>query len=55
MNSLKNLTNAELNNQLKDLVQKERKILHVILLHIREVDRRKLYLEKAYFQVFMNT
>ncbi|UOF00884.1 HNH endonuclease [Bdellovibrio reynosensis] len=52
MNSLSRFTNDELEFRLKDLVQKERKLLHVILEHIREIDSRKLYLEKAYPSIF---
>ncbi|UOF00149.1 HNH endonuclease [Bdellovibrio reynosensis] len=52
MNPLSRLSNHELENSLKDLVQKERKLLHVILEHIREIDARKLYLEKAYSSIY---
>ncbi|HWU41937.1 MAG TPA: hypothetical protein VN132_00825, partial [Bdellovibrio sp.] len=52
MNELKKLKNWELENQLKNLVAKERKLLHVILEHIKEVDIRKLYLEKAYSSLY---
>ncbi|MGZ3774019.1 MAG: HNH endonuclease [Pseudobdellovibrionaceae bacterium] len=50
--SLKDVTNTELEVRLKDLVHKERKLLHVILEHIKEVDTRKLYLEKAYSSLY---
>lgn len=50
--NLKTLSNSDLELQLKDLVTKERKLLHLILLHIREVDRRRLYLEKARSSLF---
>ncbi|HWU42786.1 MAG TPA: HNH endonuclease signature motif containing protein [Bdellovibrio sp.] len=52
MNELKKLNNSELEAQLKNLVTKERKLLHIILEHIKEVDIRKLYLEKAYPSLF---
>ncbi|HWU43146.1 MAG TPA: HNH endonuclease [Bdellovibrio sp.] len=52
MVELKKLKNCELESQLKNLVAKERKLLHVILEHIREVDIRKLYLEKAYSSLY---
>ncbi|UOF02617.1 HNH endonuclease [Bdellovibrio reynosensis] len=52
MNPLARLSNQELEIRLKDLVQKERKLLHVILEHIREVDARKLYLGKAYSSIY---
>lgn len=41
------LSNQELETQLLHFVRQERKLLHLIILHIREVDKRKLYLEKA--------
>lgn len=52
MNPLSHLSNNELEERLKDLVQKERRLLHVILEHIREVDSRRLYLEKAYSSIY---
>ncbi|UOF00806.1 HNH endonuclease signature motif containing protein [Bdellovibrio reynosensis] len=52
MDSLSLLSNKELELRLKDLVQKERKLLHVILEHIREIDVRRLYLEKAYSSIY---
>ncbi|UOF01962.1 HNH endonuclease [Bdellovibrio reynosensis] len=52
MISLSHLSNSALELSLKDLVQKERKLLHLILEHIREIDSRKLYLEKAYSSIF---
>ena len=45
---IKHLKNPELHENLKTLAAQERKLTHVILLHIMEVDRRKLYLERAY-------
>ena len=52
MNSLSRLNNFELEASLKDLVSRERKLLHVILEHIKEVDTRKLYLERAYSSLY---
>jgi hypothetical protein len=52
MNSLSRLNDFELEASLKDLVSKERKLLHVILEHIKEVDTRKLYLERAYSSLY---
>ncbi|HWU42839.1 MAG TPA: HNH endonuclease signature motif containing protein [Bdellovibrio sp.] len=52
LKKLKKLKNWELESQLKNLIAKERKLLHVILEHIKEVDIRKLYLEKAYSSLF---
>ena len=51
-NSLRKLTNDELEFRLKDLIQKERKLLHIILEHIKEVSRRELYLAKAYSSMY---
>lgn len=48
MNPMINLTNEELEMRLKEFISKEKFLLHIILDHIKEVDRRKLYLEKAY-------
>lgn len=47
-NSIAKLTNEELEIRLKDFVVKERFLLHIILDHIKEVVRRKLYLDKPY-------
>lgn len=52
MSSLSKIANTELEGRLKDLVCKERKLLHVILEHIKEVDLRKLYLERAYSSMY---
>ncbi len=41
------LSNQELESQLLQFVRQERKLIHIIILHIREVDKRKLYLERA--------
>lgn len=46
--SLRKLKNSELHEKLSLLAQRERKLLREVLLHIIEVDRRKLFLEKAY-------
>ncbi len=52
MNMLAKISNEELEFRLKDLVSKERKLLHVILEHIKEVDTRKLYLQRAYPSIY---
>ncbi|MGZ3843036.1 MAG: HNH endonuclease [Bdellovibrio sp.] len=52
MNPLSKISNSDLEFQLKNLVAKERKLLHVILEHIREVDVRKIYLERAYSTLY---
>lgn len=49
---LKTLSNAELMNRLGKLVQTERKITHLILECISEIDLRKIYLERAYPSLF---
>lgn len=50
--SVSKLTNNDLESGLKNLIQQERKLLHLILLHIKEVENRKLYLRKAYPSLF---
>ncbi|MGZ3770613.1 MAG: hypothetical protein ACXVCP_11540 [Bdellovibrio sp.] len=52
MNPLSKISNSDLEFQLKNLVAKERKLLHFILEHIREVDVRKIYLERAYSSLY---
>lgn len=52
MNTLSTLTNFEIEENLKKLVTKERQLLHIILEHIKEVDNRRLYLEKAYSSLY---
>jgi hypothetical protein len=49
---IQKLSNQELDANLKRLVAGERKILHVILQHILEVDARKLYLDKAHSSLY---
>lgn len=46
------LSDRDLESSLKDLVRQERTLLHEILLHIREVDRRKLFLDRARSSLF---
>jgi 5-methylcytosine-specific restriction endonuclease McrA len=46
------LTNEDLELRLKDFVKREKLLLHIILDHIKEIDRRKLYLERAYPSLF---
>jgi hypothetical protein len=50
--TLNTLNDAELETQLKKLIQRERKILQLVILHIQEVHRRKIYLAKAYPSLF---
>ena len=48
MNSLRSISNQEIVNQLKKLVSQEQNLTLQILPHLVEVERRGLYLEKAY-------
>jgi len=48
MNSLKSLSDKELTGRLRQLVNKEKSLTLLILLHLAEVERRGLHLEKAY-------
>jgi hypothetical protein len=50
--NLQNLSNEELDQNLKYLVLKEREVLSEILEHIAEIDRRKFYLKMAYSSLF---
>jgi 5-methylcytosine-specific restriction endonuclease McrA len=50
--NLKSLSNVSLESRLQKLVKTERKITHLILQCIAEIDRRKLYLKKAYPSLF---
>ncbi len=46
------LSNLELDSKLKTLAQRERNLLHEVLLHIHEADRRRLYLQMVYPSLF---
>jgi hypothetical protein len=50
--NIHHLKDAELESQLKLLVGRERQLLHLILKHIQEVDRRKLYAARAFSSLF---
>jgi hypothetical protein len=50
--NLKNLTDENLEQRLKKLVKTERKITHLVLQCILEIDQRKLNLKKAYPSLF---
>lgn len=52
MLSPQNITNQELESRLKNLVQRERQLLHIILEHICELNTRKIYLERAYSSLY---
>lgn len=49
---VKNISDQDLDSRLKLLVSKEREVLSHILIHIAEVDRRKLHLDLAYSSLF---
>ena len=49
---LESLKDSELNDKVKSLASKERKLTEVVLRHIAEVDKRKLFLRKAYPSLF---
>ena len=49
---LRTLSNAELVNRFGKIVQTERKITHLVLECISEIDIRKIYLERAYPSLF---
>lgn len=51
--SPQNLKNQDLDSKIKSLAQQERELLHEVLMHIHEADRRKLYLELAYPNLFV--
>lgn len=46
--SIKRLSNDELELSFKKCVANERKILHWVLEHVREIDSRKLFAERGY-------
>ena len=50
--NLRTLSNTELMNRFGKLVQTERKITHLVLECISEIDFRKVYLERAYPSLF---
>ncbi|WP_413575284.1 DUF222 domain-containing protein [Bdellovibrio sp. HCB290] len=50
--NLKHLTQVELDQRMKSLAQKERDLLHEVLLTIKEIDSRNLYLSMAYGSLF---
>ncbi len=51
-NNIVTLSNQDLMGRFGQLVQTERKITELVLEYIVEIDRRKLYLEKAYPSLF---
>ena len=53
--SLKKLSNDQLLLQTKNLVQKERQINILVLQHLQEIEKRKLYLERGFPSLFEYT
>lgn len=52
MQQLRTVSNQDLNQRILSLVKSERELLTEILWHIREVDRRKLFLEMGFSSLF---
>lgn len=52
MKSIQHCSNSELNLRLMNLVQREREMLAMIILHIQEINRRKVFLEMGYPSMF---
>ncbi|HEY1079997.1 MAG TPA: HNH endonuclease [Bdellovibrio sp.] len=52
MTSLNNISNAELISRIEKLARTERKITHLILLHVAEIEDRKLYAELGYDSIY---
>ena len=48
----KKISNEELNLRLEKLARSERKLTHLILLHINEVDSRDLHLKMGYESLY---
>lgn len=52
MQKLKKLSRHELDHHFKGLVQKERELLHEVLLALKEIDARRIYLELGFPSLF---
>ncbi|WP_413587377.1 HNH endonuclease [Bdellovibrio sp. HCB274] len=50
--NLKHLDKSELDHRIKTLVQRERELLHEVLLTIKEIDARRTFLELGYGSLF---
>ena len=50
--NLKNLNKLEIDQRIKSLASQERALLHDILLTIKEIDQRRLYLELGFSNIF---
>ena len=49
---LKQLSNTQLLSETKKLVQKERQINVLVLQHLQEIEKRKLYLDRGFPSLF---
>ncbi len=49
---LRDLSNTELTEKLKSLIQKEREVLNQVLEHLEEMERRRLYLKLGFSSLF---
>lgn len=52
MSGLASVSDRDLESNLKSLIRKERMLLHFILEHIKEVDSRRLYLDRSYSSMY---
>lgn len=52
MTDLKNISNAELISRFEKLVRTERKITHLVLTHIIEIEERKIFAELGYDSMY---
>lgn len=52
MTDLKNISNAELISRIEKLVRTERKITHLVLTHIIEIEERKIFAELGYDSMY---
>ncbi|MFN7728923.1 MAG: hypothetical protein ACK5P7_07185 [Bdellovibrio sp.] len=50
--SIQKLSNQEVGLNLKNLVVQERELLHSILLHIQQIEARRIYFDRAYASTF---
>lgn len=50
--SIQRMKNQEIETNLKKLVSQERELLHEILLHIQQVEVRRIYLDRAYASTY---
>jgi len=50
--NLKSFSQSQLDQRIKTLAQKERDLLHEVLLTIKEIDSRKAFLELGFGSLF---